>query len=320
MKTLAIRENNDWHILYKLSWIVNPKKKLSLSYDLSMNINQGYFMPRAFSSTYFPYAYINILDNYNTITRDTRLLSLNWNHTLSNRSFYEFTIGKFITMEHSAVQDAMWDEYEERLDLEPINYSVDNTSMDGNIYITYGDEFYDHGFAPEWYDINSDNIRLDFDWTYHTLSKHKLKMGFEHTITDMQVLDIDEPWSGSSSFGANYDNYNAKTYFGALYIQDKISFQGMNLNIGLRTDYWIPGRFVEDAVGDTSSIIITDDARSLFQKETFSFPWFGEPYRMKARLSPRFGISHPITDNDVLYFLLWTLFTATYFSICVRKN
>ena len=23
---------------------------------------------------------------------------------------------------------------------------------------------------------------------------------------------------------------------------------------------------------------------------------------MKARLSPRFGISHPVTDNDVLYF------------------
>ena len=302
MKNLAIRENNDWHVLYKLSWIVNPKKKLSLSYDLSMNINQGYFMPRAFSSTYFPYAYINILDNYNTITRDTRLLSLNWNHTLSNRSFYEFTIGKFVTMEHSAVQDAMWNEYEERLDLEPINYSMDNTNMDGNIYITYGDEFYDHGFAPEWYDISSDNIRLDFDWTYHTLTKHKLKMGFEHTITGMQVLDIDEPWSGSSAFGANYDNYNAKTYFGAFYIQDKISFQGMNLNIGVRTDYWIPGRFVENAISDTGSIIITDDARSLFQEETFSFPWFGDPFRMKARLSPRFGISHPITDNDVLYF------------------
>ena len=33
MKNLAIRENNDWHVLYKLSWIVNPKKKLSLSYE-----------------------------------------------------------------------------------------------------------------------------------------------------------------------------------------------------------------------------------------------------------------------------------------------
>ena len=182
-------------------------------------------MPRAFSSTYFPYRYIKILDNYNTITRDTRLLNLNWTHTLSNRSFYEFTLGQFNTMEHSAVQNLMWTDYKERLDLEPINYNLDNTNLDGNIYITYGDEFYDTGFAPEWYDLSSENTRLDFDWTYHSKSGHKLKAGYEHTITEIQVLDIDEPWSGSSGFGANYDNYSAKTYFGAFYIQDRISFQ-----------------------------------------------------------------------------------------------
>ena len=302
MSKLAGRENNDWHLLYKTTWEISAKKKVSFSYDASMNINQGYFMPRAFASTYFPYRYMNILDNYNTITRDTRLLNMNWTHTLSNRSFYELNVGRFTTMEHSAVQDLHWTEYQQRLDLEPINYNLDDTNLDGNIFITYGDEFYDTGFAPEWYDLSSENTRMDIDWTIHTRSGHKLKTGFEHTITDIQVLDIDEPWSGSSGFGANYDYYNAKTYFGAFYLQDRIIFEGMTLNIGLRNDYWIPGRYVEDAINDTSSIIITEKARDIFQKETFDFPWFGNPYKMKARLSPRFGISHPITDNDVLYF------------------
>ena len=302
MSKLAGRENNDWHLLYKTTWEISAKKKVSLSYDASMNINQGYFMPRAFASTYFPYRYMNILDNYNTITRDTRLLNMNWTHTLSNRSFYELNVGRFTTMEHSAVQDLHWTEYQQRLDLEPINYNLDDTDLDGNIFITYGDEFYDTGFAPEWYDLSSENTRMDIDWPIHTRSGHKLKTGFEHTITDIQVLDIDEPWSGSSGFGANYDYYNAKTYFGAFYLQDRIIFEGMTLNIGLRNDYWIPGRYVEDAINDTSSIIITEKARDIFQKETFDFPWFGNPYKMKARLSPRFGISHPITDNDVLYF------------------
>ena len=302
MSKLAGRENNDWHLLYKLTWELTSKKKLSASYDASMNINQGYFMPRAFSSTYFPYRYVNILDNYNTITRDTRLFNLNWTHTLSTRSFYEITVGKFTTMEHSAVQDLHWSEYQQRLDLEPINYNLDDTDLDGNIQITYGDEFYDTGFAPEWYDLSSENTRFDIDWTVHTESGHKIKTGFEHTITEIQVLDIDEPWSGSSGFGANYDYYNAKTYFGAFYLQDRIIFEGMTLNLGLRTDYWIPGRYVEDAISDTSNIIITDKARKLFDEETFNFPWFEDPYKMKARLSPRFGISHPITDNDVLYF------------------
>ncbi|MDC0383557.1 TonB-dependent receptor [Candidatus Marinimicrobia bacterium] len=299
---LAGRENNDWHLLYKMTWALTPKKKISISYDASTNINQGYYMPRAFSSTYFPYSYMNILDNYNTITRDTRLFNLNWTHTLSTKSFYEFTIGQFATMEHSSVQDLSWTEYQERLDLEPINYNLDNIDQDGNVEITYGDQFYDTGFAPEWYDLSSENTRMDLDWTIITESGHKIKTGFEHTITDIQVLDIDEPWSGSSGFGVNYDNYNAKTYFGAFYLQDKISFEGMTLNVGLRSDYWIPGRYVESAINDTSNIIITDEARELFKKETFNFPWAGEPFKMKARISPRFGISHPVSDNDVLYF------------------
>ena len=98
LSALAPRENNDWHALYKLTWRMSPKKKLSVSYDMSLNINQGYFMPRAFSSTYYPYTYQEILDNYNTITRETRLVNLNWTHTLSTRSFYEITMGRFLTL------------------------------------------------------------------------------------------------------------------------------------------------------------------------------------------------------------------------------
>ncbi|MDG2266404.1 MAG: TonB-dependent receptor, partial [Candidatus Marinimicrobia bacterium] len=175
LQSLAPRSNNDWHILYKVTWDLSAKRKLSVSYDLSLNINQGFFMPRAFSSTYFPYSYIEILDNYNTITRETRLFNLNWRETLNTQSFYEVTFGRFITTEHSAVQDLHWSDYKERLDLEPINYTV--ADRDGNILITYGDEFYDTGFAPEWYDIISDNYRFDADWTYRTLTRHKIKAG-----------------------------------------------------------------------------------------------------------------------------------------------
>ncbi len=296
IQSMAPRENNDWHALYKLTWGLSPKKKLSLSYDISLNINQGYFMPRAFSSTYYPYRYQEILDNYNTITRETRLFNVNWTHTLSTRSFYEITMGRFLTLEHSAVQDLHWSEYTERLDLDPINYTV--VDQDGNIAITYGDEFYDTGFAPEWYDVSSDNYRFDVDWTYRTQDRHKIKAGIENTLTEIQVLDIDEPWAGTSGFGANYDMYNAYTTFGAFYVQDRITFEGMTVNIGMRYDYWFPGKYVEDAINDPNTVIITDEARKKFEEETFDL--FG--YKGKGRFSPRFGISHPVTDNDVLYF------------------
>ena len=296
MKKFAVRGNNDWHFMYKLLWEINPQKKLTISYDGSLNINQGYFMPRAFSNTYYPFRYQNILDHYNTITRESRLFNLNWTHSLGTQSFYTLAIGRFITLEHSAVQDLNWSEYEERLDLEPSHYVI--TDWDGNVRISYGDEFYDSGFAPEWYDMYSDNFRFDLDGTYHLPPRHKLKLGIENTWSDIQVLDIDEPWAGTSGLGVNYDSYKARTMFGAFYIQDQIIFEGMTINMGLRYDYWFPGKYVENAVNDTNAVIITEEARDKFQDETFSI--FG--YRGKGRLSPRFGISHPVTDNDVLYF------------------
>ncbi|MBC8400692.1 MAG: TonB-dependent receptor [Candidatus Marinimicrobia bacterium] len=301
IRKLAPRENNDWHVMYKLTWDVDAMKKLSTSYDVSMNINQGYFMPRAFSSTYYPYRYQEILDYYNTITRESRLASMNWVHTINTRTFYELTVGRFITMEHSAVQDLHWSEYRERLDLEPIEYVLKDE--EGNIRIDYGDEFYDTGFAPEWYDIYSDNWRYDFDRTYHTKKRHKIKTGWEHSATAMQVLDIEEPWTGTTGFGANYDKYKVKTHFGALYVQDRIIFEGMTLNLGMRYDYWMPGRYVEDAIYNTDKVLISEiidwkEMRKKFDEETFEL--LG--YRAKGRISPRFGISHPVTNNDVLYF------------------
>ncbi|MEE1566385.1 MAG: TonB-dependent receptor [Arenicellales bacterium] len=293
---LAPRENNDWHALYKLSWQPDDMKKLSASYDISLNINQGFFMPRAFSTTYFPYAYSQMLDNYNTITRESRLAKINWTHTLSPRSFYELTIGQFLTLEHSAVQDLHWTDYRERLDIEPVNYII--RDRNGNVRITYGDEFYDTGFSPEWYDLSSNNTRLDLDWTYQTLSQHKIKSGLELTSTEIQVVDIDEPWTGTTGFGINYDAYRARTLFGAFYVQDRIVFEGMTANLGLRYDYWFPGKYVEDAIANPDAVTITDEARERFIDETFEFMG----YRGKARLSPRVGISHPVTDNDVLYF------------------
>jgi outer membrane receptor protein involved in Fe transport len=73
----------------------------------------------------------------------------------------------------------------------------------------------------------------------------------------------------------------------------------MILNGGIRVDYWAPGKYVDDACADTSSALIVPQAlRQQYLDDTFSL--FGS--RMKARFSPRLGISHPITDNQTLFF------------------
>ncbi|HXF99509.1 MAG TPA: TonB-dependent receptor, partial [Bacteroidota bacterium] len=95
------------------------------------------------------------------------------------------------------------------------------------------------------------------------------------------------------------DIYNVSPALGALYVQDNITLKGMILNFGLRLDYWLPGKYVDDVAKDTSlALIVSPGLRKQYLDNTFSL--FGR--RVKARLSPRLGISHPITDNQTLFF------------------
>ena len=291
---LAPREENDWHVLGKLTWKIRPGQKLSLSYNRSLNINQGYFMPRIEGGRYFPYRYSKMLDHYNTITKEAVLITAEWLHTISPTTFYELSFSRFFTSLHSAVQNKHWTEYRETLDTEPVSYIVDSR---GNIQTRFGDGFFDTGDANRWYDYFSDNWSLNGALTSNFHRRHQLKTGFELRYTEMQVIDIIDPWIGQSGLGRNHDFYRVYPNDGSFYIQDRITYSGMIVNIGLRYDYWFPGEYVEDAINDPETVTITDAARELFKKETFKI--FG--HRGKGHLSPRLGISHPVTDNDVLY-------------------
>jgi len=296
IKRLAPKEENDWHAMFKSSWKISQRLQWANSIDLSLNINQGYFMSRAFGSSSFPYQYINILHSYNTITRSAIMLNSILVHTLSPRSFYELKLSRFTTEEHSAVQDLHWSEYRERLDLEP-NFYVPS-SRDGDIEVTYGDEFYDTGMSPEWYNTFSVNDALKGDWTYSNTERQTLKSGFEGNWTSIQVVDINEPWTGTTGLGSDYDIYRARTHYGSFYIQDNITFEAMIINMGLRYDYWMPGQYLEDAINASPQVVLTQAAIDKFKDESYEL--FGQ--RIKGHMSPRLGISHPVTENDVLYF------------------
>ena len=60
----------------------------------------------------------------------------------------------------------------------------------------------------------------------------------------------------------------------------------------------MPGKFVDDAVNNPAVVTIPDDIRKKYEEDTYNL--FGR--RWKGRISPRLGISHPITDNQTLFF------------------
>jgi len=294
----APRQENDWHVLGKLTWNINPGQKISLSYDRSLGINQGFFDRYLISSAYYPYSFSLNLDNYPTFTTEAILVNLIWKHTVNQRTFYEVTISDFYNSTHSSVQNKHWADYSERLDLDPIHYFPD-PDFPGNLIIRRGDGFYDYGDYNEWYDYYSDRWSVKSEITSQIATNQQFKAGFDLAYTEMQVVDIVDPWVDTDiGYGSSYDIYKVYSYQGNFYIQDQIKYDGMIVNIGLRYDYWFPGKFVQEAIDDPETVIISDEARRLFHEETFEI--FG--LRGKGHLSPRIGISHPVSDRDVLYF------------------
>jgi outer membrane receptor protein involved in Fe transport len=294
MEPLALRQENNASAMLKLTWRPRPTRKLTASIGRSLQVNQGYFTTLIEDRRYYPYDYQYNLDSYNTFSQESRQAGLNWKETLSERSYFELNYGFFYINQH-ADAGKHWSDYRRPLDIDPTWYLM---NPDGSVVIFQGDGFWDWGDTDFWHDHFALTHSLKGSWTTN-LGDHELKSGFEVENTELQLLHVNAPWVASpGGLGRNFDLYHAWTVAGAFYVQDRIVYQGLNVNLGLRLDYWRPGSYVERAVADPATAILSEAARELFDSETFGL--FGG--RWKAQLSPRLGVSHPVTDNDMLFF------------------
>jgi outer membrane receptor protein involved in Fe transport len=296
----APREENNWFALGKITWRPSPVTKLAFSYNQSVSINQNSQtlqtnLEYVESSPGYQYEFQNILDNANTFTHNNIYESITWMQTLSPKVFYELKIGRLFTNLRADANGKNWDEYTEPKDVVSLPVEYYNTSRD-TIGVIPGDGFYDTGNALTWHDHHVDETTIKLDVTVHFSEKNKFKSGLETNFQEMQLIDIYAPWIGQ--LGLNNDIYKVYPAFGALYFQDNITFSGMILNFGMRFDYWFPGKYVDDAIKDPNVITIPDELRQQYMDHTYDF--FGR--RWKGRISPRLGISHPVSDNQTLFF------------------
>jgi outer membrane receptor protein involved in Fe transport len=296
----APREENNWFWLAKLTWRPTSLIRLAYSYNHSVAINQNsqslqtnleYVEP----SPGYQYEFQNILDGANTYTHNNQLHVLALTHTLSNSLFYELKLSHFFTNLRADANGLDYTQYHEPKDIVTFPIVYFNTGHD-TVGVIPGDGFYDYGNGFTWHDHYVVENTLKLDVTNHFSEKNKFKAGFELTLQEMQNVDIYEPWIGT--LGLNNDIYKVNPAFGALYIQDNVNFSGMILNAGLRFDYWFPGSYVDDAVNNPDVVTIPDQIRKDYHDQTHEL--FG--HRWKGRISPRIGISHPVSDNQMLFF------------------
>ncbi len=297
----APRRSNNYSWLSKLTWKPSATVKLTYAYNQSVVIDQN---SQAIQATLeyvepnpgYQYLFQMIPDSAQTFTQVNVQHSLSLTHTLSKQMFYELKLSRYTAHIRGDANGKPFSEYLEPQDIVtlPITYYRQGRDTTG---VVPGDGFYDLGSPTSWRDHFLTEYTIKGDLTNFFSEKNKFKTGFEMRFQDMQMVDIYRPWV--KPLGFDHDIYSVQAMQGAFYAQDNVTLSGMLLNFGLRLDYWAPGTFVDDVASDTSSTLIISPAlRQAYLDNTLSL--FGR--RFKARVSPRLGISHPVSDNQTLFF------------------
>ena len=92
--------------------------------------------------------------------------------------------------------------------------------------------------------------------------------------------------------GFNFNTYQAKPYQFAYYLQDKIEIDYLIVNVGVRFDYFQPdGKYLKDP----DDISVLDELQPPFPDSVQA------DATSKYQVSPRIGLSYPITDKGAIH-------------------
>jgi len=275
------RMDNSTNSLSNLSIRFTPNHKLVLSYQTSETWYDEY-----------NHAFRNIPENFWQREESNKKLSLKWSHTISSKSFYDLLFGYYENhylfspggMTPPEIYD-LWD-------------SLDGIMGDDKGADALDDDhdgFYDRGYPSRgtWNERKIKQWTLKTDFTSQIHRHHQLKSGMEFTTYKMYQGEIKYPSSYHPDlildsgpwpeYGIFRDFYTTYPSTGSIYLQDKIEYETLIVNAGIRFDFQIPGKQINEKVEEGSVVPGTD-------------------LKYKSTFNPRLGISHPITEYDKLYF------------------
>jgi outer membrane receptor protein involved in Fe transport len=286
-------EDNRWSGRYGLLWKPNDHDQLSYTYSKRLAIDQGF--SRTFLTAQgdlgdpaYPWQWAHRIDHASTFLEDNVQSSLQWRRTLSTTGYTEAQVSNYFFAQHQDVGGKMWWEY-----VEPDDRGAFPTTDPRR-----NDFFYDTGDGYQWSDRRTTSWALSWNVTQR-FHHNEIETGLEHQFQSVQYIDIEYPWIyDRSGLGQSHDIWSAHPWVGDLFLRDRLEYEGFVANVGLRADYWMVGREVEQALADTSRQNVPAATRTGFYDQTRSF--FGR--RVKLHMSPRVTVSHPITENSSFFF------------------
>ncbi len=249
----------------------------------------------------FDWAWRDIPDRTMDYRRDSDQQTFTMTYTPYERAFGTLRLGRLHTAYHGDVNGMTPPEYWEENNERKYTWYRD-TDGDG---FQEGDSSEPDDPDPRgaiqmrWRDDQSDVYTAKLDVTSQVTPIHLVKAGVEVNDHDVRYVDLQYiGWlytEGRDSLPGPWPEYGLyRWYFegapltAAAYIQDKMEFEGLIVNAGVRMDLIRPGSAFKDSAYQAMWEAVTD--MDLELKETTTI------------FSPRLGISHPVTEKMVMYF------------------
>lgn len=225
-------------------------------------------------------------------------------HTLSSSTFYELGVTRTKTTFDSWL-------YDDPLDAR----YLDNT------YYGFTDGIRTSNFRVGGTDNGRFNRSTEtwlakLDLTSQMNRRNMVKGGFE---LRRHNLVFDDRYTAVFPVGNDFETrlvtngyYERNPIEASAYIQDKIEFDGLIVNIGLRWDYFdSDGPVLRDE--SDPNIVFEERRQSLTEDEIYS------KASTKSQLSPRLGVSFPISEGGVVHFSYGWFFQIPNFELLYRN-
>lgn len=245
--------DRDWNFFSKLSWFAAPGIKVTASNRGSKGERQNYNHSWKF-----------IPEQYLRSRTDSWQSTLTLTHTIQNNLFYDLRFSYFNQGYYSGV-DKDTSQYitaSQRTFFEDIGTGIEFYSKADPLQLTRSR-------------TATADAKLDLVWQPNKINE--IKFGVQYQSHWLDLFSIYDPKRDNPYL----DDYKTKPFEAAAYVQDKIEFPQIIVNLGLRFDYADANvRFRETPL----------DAGSLIK------------VKPRSQISPRLGIAHPISERTKLHF------------------
>ncbi len=229
--------------------------------------------------------------------------SVLWTHTLGEASYYTVNFSLFKR------------QYKEYLYANPYDsrYNLEPTAFNTGLY-----EFLRAGTNMHHFDRFTQTQDLKLDYTNQVSELHQIKFGGEWKKDKLYLQDYSvTPLADSAvvngvqqigylatippASSPLYQEYDVNPISFSAYAQDKLEYKSMIVNIGVRYDYFdSKGEYPADPQDPNVYLPQETKNQGLTLDQRMSY-WYKKA-TAKYSISPRFGISYPITDRGVLHF------------------